>query len=747
MTSARQTQTQTQTQTRNAAASSDTFGPSVFDLPPERSAKAAPSLIEPDRQHFRAITECLDRRVTDLTRRLAATRRLPGGSGREAMDRDDEIKRVGGQLRLLRTAGAEVCLGKIVREDGETLYIGRIGLADHGGAGAADSHLLIDWRAPAAEPFFAATHAHPYGLKSRRRYRWSAGRIRDYWDEVFSDETLDEENDGPALDDHSRFIASLGASRSPRMRDVLATIQADQDAIIRADSRGALVVDGGPGTGKTVVALHRAAYLLYADPRLDGRRGSVLVVGPHRPYLDYVADVLPGLGEDGVRSCTVSDLVPEGSGPLAEESLEAARLKSDARMMGAIEPAVALYEEPPRTTTVVEAEWGNVLITPTEWADAFESITPGAPHNEAREEVWDVLLDLLAEKDVEYGNPEALRQALGRNRNLRRAFDREWPLLDAPTLVGDLWNVPAYLRRCAPWLGADEMAALRRIEGEPWTRADLPLLDAARHRIGDSGHAELVREHQAALDDQRSLMDDVVDHILEDDDDPDSSLAMLNGADLWQVLLDDSLAPGTDIDALAGPFAHVIVDEAQELTDADWQMLVRRCPSRSFTIVGDRAQARHGFPEPWDERLERIGLRSVRRMSLTVNYRTPSEIMEEAAPVIRAAMPDANVPRSIRSTGEPVRHGEPGDLDAVLAEWLSTNAEGVACVVSRDGAAGEGPALPGRVRLLTPATVKGLEFDLVVLVRPEEFGDDDTERAVDRYVAMTRATSSLAVLA
>jgi DNA helicase IV len=192
---------------------------------------------------------------------------------------------------------------------------------------------------------------------------------------------------------------------------------------------------------------------------------------------------------------------------------------------------------------------------------------------------------------------------------------------------------------------------------------------------------------------------------------------------------------------LAGPFAHVVVDEAQELTDAEWQMLLQRCPSRSFTIVGDRAQARHGFRGSWEERLRRVGLGEVRVASLTVNYRTPAEVMAEAEPVIRAVLPDANVPTSIRSSGVPVLHGRAADLDDVLDGWLAEHAEGTACVIGD-------PAFQGtrRVRSLTPVLAKGLEFDLVVLVDPDEFGSG-TEGAVDRYVAMTRATQRLVVLA
>lgn len=280
---------------------------SAFDLPDHLSAKADPALIADDERHFAALAESLDRAVSDLSDRLDALRRAPGGIGREAMERDLEIHRLSARLRTLRRFGLDLCLGHVVGAEGTgRLYIGRLGLTD--GAGR---RLLVDWRSPAAEPFFAATHARPLGLASRRRYRWTRGRISDYWDEVFTADGLERH---AALDDQSAFIAGLGADRSPRMRDVLATIQADQDAVIRAGSRGTLVVDGGPGTGKTVVALHRSAYLLYSDPRLGHRRGGVLFVGPHQPYLAYVADVLPGLGEEGVRICTLRDLVPEAPG-------------------------------------------------------------------------------------------------------------------------------------------------------------------------------------------------------------------------------------------------------------------------------------------------------------------------------------------------------------------------------------------------------------------------------------------------
>ncbi|WP_225853527.1 RNA polymerase recycling motor ATPase HelR [Micromonospora sp. AMSO31t] len=707
----------------------------MFDLPDRLSPKADPTLIARDEEHFAAMAECIERLAADLSDRLDAARRSPGGKGRQASDRDEEVRRLTARLRTLRRYGVDLCLGRMVGADGsEPVYIGRRGLTD-----SAGRRLLLDWRSPAAEPFFGATHANPMGLASRRRYRWTQGRITDYWDEVFTSDGWDGH---AALDDQSAFIASLGGSRSNRMRDVLGTIQADQDAIIRAGSRGALVVDGGPGTGKTVVALHRTAYLLYADPHLGHRRGGVLFVGPHQPYLAYVGDVLPSLGEEEVQTCTLRDLVPEGAAATVETDPDVALLKSSARLVTAIDAAVRFYEEPPATGMTVTTDETDIWLSADDWAAAFDAPDPGTPHNEARDQIWAELLTILMDKHDGDEPADQLRRSLLRNRELRTAFQRAWPLLEATDLVGDLWSVPAYLRRCAPWLSPDEVRRLQRADARAWTVSDLPLLDAARQRLGDPEASGRQRRHDATVAAERARMATVVDELIEAHayDDGEGVLSSLRQLDLQDALVDEAGLPGADPDLLAGPFAHIVVDEAQELTDAEWQMLLLRCPSRSFTIVGDRAQARHGFTESWQERLERIGLDRISLATLTINYRTPTEVMAEAEPVIRAVLPDANVPASIRGSGVPVVHGSVSDLDSILDTWLAAHAEGVACVIG-DPTFRETP----RVRSLTPELSKGLEFDLVVLVDPEAFGGG-IEGAVDRYVAMTRATQQLVIL-
>ena len=468
----------------------------------------------------------------------------------------------------------------------------------------------------------------------------------------------------------------------------------------------------------------------------------MLFVGPHQPYLAYVADVLPSLGEEGVQTCTLRGLVAEGATAAAETDPDVARLKSSANLVQAIEKGVTFYENPPAEGMTVRTHWSSIWLSADDWAEAFDAPDPGTPHNEARDQIWEELLAILADKHDGDVPADLLRKSLLQNRELHAALNRAWPLIEPADLVGDLWSVPAYLRLCAPWLSPDDAAKLQRGDAQAWTVSDLPLLDAARQRLGDPQAARRKRRHDAVVAAEREQMARVVDNLIEavDDEYGVGLVTMLRGEDFQDALVNEAALPGTDPDRLAGPFAHIVVDEAQELTDAEWQMLLFRCPSRSFTIVGDRAQARHGFTESWQERLERLGFDQINLASLNINYRTPEEVMAEAEPVIRAVLPDANVPASIRSTGVPVARGSASDLASILDTWLAAHAEGIACVIGD-------PTFPAtsRVRSLTPELAKGLEFDLVVLIDPEAFGAG-IEGAVDRYVAMTRATQQLVIL-
>lgn len=752
-----------------------TAGGSVFDLPERLRAKGDVRLIQDDERAFGRLRAALADTVADAESRLDRARRQRVTGGQEALDRDLDIQRLSRRLRILRRFGVDACVGRIDPVDGEPVRIGRFGVADADG-----TRLLVDWRAPAAERYFAASHGDPMGVSSRRRYRWLRGRIVDYWDEVFVDDGIDHR---AALDDQSAFIASLGQSRTPKMRDVLATIQSDQDATIRAGSDGALVVDGGPGTGKTVVALHRAAYLLYADARLQGGRGGLLFIGPHRPYIDYIDDVLPSLGEEGARVATPADLVTGGQDAREENDPAVRRLKSDARIAAAVERAVRLWQHPPTRATSVPTHWGPVRLSAAQCSGVFEASDGALSHNELRIEAWDRFLDIVADRigdlrrDSEadpiserwsqgwgeatpadetwldavsregdfdaYGADDEVdapvRMTLEADSELRARFDAFWPLLDPDALLRGLWRSGAMLRACAPWLGEADIAALTAAgaRGAGWTDVDLPALDVARTLVGDPSVEVRERRRRAEAEAEREIRDAVRDDLIASDDSDMRIMGMLRGQDLRRTLA----APDERaLDPFAGPFAHIVVDEAQELSDAQWQMLVRRCPSRSFTIVGDRAQARHGFPESWANRLARVGLDRVRVATLTVNYRTPAEVMDVAGPVIRAVLPDANVPGAVRSSGLPVREGAVSELTSVLDDWEAAHPDGIAVVIGA-------PWFDGRerVRSLSPVLVKGLEFDLVVIVDPEGWGSGVTG-AVDRYVAMTRATGELVLL-
>ncbi|TCJ77002.1 UNVERIFIED_ORG: DNA helicase IV [Dietzia maris] len=747
--------------------------PGIFALPDHLAHKADPAHIAADERHLAAVSRALDQKVVLLSARLDVRRRDPAGRGAQTIERDADIRSLVAELATLRRFGLDVCIGHYAvamsdpaapdshhpdhhQTGSARVYVGRIGLTD-----AAGTPLLVDWRAPAAEPFFAATLADPRGVTYRRRYLWSGGHIVDYWDEVFGDD--DEVSAHVSPDDLSAFVSSLSEARTGRMRDVLTTIQADQDAIIRADSRGALIVDGGPGTGKTVVALHRAAYLLHAQSREGLRRGNLLLVGPHRPYLDYVADVLPSLGEHSVQTATVADLGLTALGGAIASSTdglpyephpEAARLKSELRMVEAIEAAVRFYEQPPEQSMLVQTEWVDLRLTPADWAEAFGSVEDGTPHNEAHPQIRETLTEILVDRALHNrpggGVPaEVLRDELAAHPDLHRALYRAWPMIGATDLVGDLWTVPAYLRLCAPCLATDQLQLLQRPAADSWTTADLPLLDAAHHRLGDADRARRAQRRRVERSAELARRQRVIDDLIAADDDPEGVSPMLRHADLQEALLDTSPddEPTTSAARLVGPFGHIIVDEAQELTEAEWRMILRRCPSGSLTVVGDRAQSRRDFDESWRERLARIGLASGRitAVHLSINYRTPAEIMEAAAPVIRSVRPDVNVPESVRRSGIPVQYDRIDELQHVIDGWLATHSEGTVGIICATGATVPDFSGSDRVRSLRAEQAKGLEFDLVVLVDPGSFGSGVTG-AVDHYVAMTRATKQLVVL-
>lgn len=719
-----------------------------------------------DEQHLAAARDELDRQVRVLRDRLDAVLAGRGAGEQGRLERDEIAEHLRSRLRGLAAVSGDLVLGRMDLAGGGSLHVGRIGVSGQDGR-----PLLVDWRSEAARPFFAATRVEPLGLVSRRRYRWSGGQVTSFWDDLLDPAATPPSDLRP--DGESALLASLGRARGTRMQDVLTTLAADQDEIIRADPRRPLVVDGGPGTGKTVVALHRAAYLLHHDPRLRAGRAGILVVGPSRPYLDYVADVLPNLGED-VLTATPTDLVPEGATAQSCADPELAALLADAHLLDAVDARVAIDERPPRTTVVVDSAAGELVIGPEEWSAAFAAVDPGTPHDHARDAVREELAEILAVRldeertvdDVDAdddadgweGGPSAeeLLPDLLADDELRAALEGAWPLLDPVQVVRDLLGDPALLRRCAPWLDAAQISRLLLAPGAPWTLEHLPLLDAARRRIGDPEREARAERRARAVARDSARMDEVVADLVADDPTEMRQMSMLRGDDLRGALDAQVVTEAAPVDPFEGPFAHLVVDEAQELTDAQWRMLLARCPSHRVTIVGDRAQAVAGFPESWGERLARVGLPRVDVETLHLNYRTPAEIMKVAAEQIREAVPGASVPESVRRTGRPVREGRLAELEQVLRAWQERMTGdhaadggplGTACVIAPEHLELSIPpsAPEGRIVRVTPELAKGLEFDLVVLADPDGLGEG-VAGAVSRYVAMTRATADLVVL-
>lgn len=689
--------------------------------------------VAEDRSRLAAIAQRVSQLRQEAARQLARHGQQAAGVLQQSLERDVQMHEIARRLRQLDRLGPKACLGFMLTDAGERIYIGRSGLSDEDG-----SQLMVDWRAPAAQRFFSASHAHPEGLAMRRRYRWRAGKIVHYWDEVFD---LAQLGQSSSLDEHSAFIASLGTERTGRMQDVLSTIQADQDAIIRSSSAGALVVDGGPGTGKTVVALHRAAFMLYSDARLKSQRGRVLVVSPHDSYSSYVADVLPNLGEEDVLVSTLQQMVPCNS-ELAPEDGQLSLIKGTMSMVDAVRQAVEVFEQPPATSLSIDTGWGRVRVDPADWSAAYSMIDQQTPHNENRMALKEALIDLLVPRIAESEQEMfQVRRSLEAASELDTWMDEYWPVIEPENLLRALYRTPELLSYCAPGLEpAQREALLRAPAADGWTEADLPLLDAARCFLGDPRSESLRLAERREQERAAAQVRDVVVDLIASADDLEDLSSQLRNADLQEQLVSQLAADETAVDLSAGPFSHVIVDEAQDLSDAQWATVLRRCPSGSLTIVGDRAQCVSGFAESWTQRLARAGISNIRVSELRINYRTTAQIMGAAAVVIREELPDANIPVSLRTDGLPVLRARPAELRQILDRWLVQNPQGVAAVI------GHSDVRPSsRVSLLSPDQAKGLEFDLVVVYRPEDFGQG-LGGAVREYVAMTRATAELVIL-
>ncbi|MEU3270339.1 RNA polymerase recycling motor ATPase HelR [Saccharomonospora sp. NPDC006951] len=667
-----------------------------------------------------------------------------GDGGGTPMERDVEVRALAREIRRLNIADEGLCFGRLDSVTGERCYIGRIGLFDED-----DDYepVLLDWRAPAARAFYTATAATPENTRRRRQFHPRGRQILDFTDEVLG---------RPGEGDHgdAALLAAVNAPRGEGMRDIVATIQAEQDEIIRFDHPGVLVIEGGPGTGKTVVALHRVAYLLYTQRERMERHG-VLVVGPNPAFLDHIGRVLPSLGESDVVFMTPGDLVP-GMRTTAEDTPEAARIKGSLGILDVLAAAVADRQRLPEQPVPVELADVTVRIGAdiAGWA-RDEARASGLPHNEARAVFTEVLTWALTERAIgRIGNGwltrgdrdawEELRadllKELAADEKFVAALDQLWPVLTPESLLASLYTSRDRLRAA----GADEV--LWRADGEAWTVSDVPLLDELVDLLGGQRPgtaADREREAETAYaagvlklieTDRHDLMDDE-DHLLAQD--------LLYAEDLAERFVQ---ADTRDLVERASAdrdwtYRHVVVDEAQELSEMDWRVLMRRCPGRSFTVVGDLAQRRSvAGASSWGSMLDRYVPGRWEYRSLSVNYRTPAEIMAVAAALLAEFAPGVRPPESVRANGiQPWARSVTGDeLRAAIEEFEHEEAgrEGISVVIGPPGTPGAVPA----------SETKGLEFDAVLVVEPERILAEGPSGAAELYVALTRATQRLGVL-
>jgi DNA helicase IV len=686
-----------------------------------------------------------------------------GGTHQARLERDVRVYVTERRLAELRVGDAPLCFGRTDHHDGERLYIGRIAVSDEG-----NDPLVVDWRAPAAEPFYRATGRHPMGLVRRRHLILRGRRVVGIDDEVLALDGADrQDGEGLVLVGEGALLAALERGRTGRMGDIVATIQAEQDEIIRAPLAGISVVEGGPGSGKTAVALHRAAYLLYTH-RFPLERAGVLLVGPNRVFLRYIEDVLPSLGEHTVTFATPAGLRP-GTPVRGRDDPTAARVKGDPRMVEVLARAVARRQRPLSERVVVPYGRHRLALSV---ADSRRIVSRArrraGTHNERRSALERLvareLARQLADRGAAIGDDRSdAEDALREEAAFVAACDAMWPILTPEELLHTLFASPELVAHAGEGvLDADEQAPLHRapsprLSEVPWTSADVALLDESGLLLGTPPTPRRVtprRDEDWAL--ERSL-DEV------------AALDPTLRAELRHRLAD---APddGDDVADLASrTFGHVLVDEAQDLSPMQWRMLARRCPAGSMTVVGDLGQATGPWaPKSWDEVLVHLPRRREPRVrTLSVNYRTPAEVMEIAARVLAEAAPEVAPPAAVRRVGtSPVfERAERGELVAAAARAARAEAAEVApgkvavvapAAVTPEVASALGPelaragtdasVLDAPVAVLSLETAKGLEFDSVVVVEPARVVDENPQGLRALYVALTRTTRRLRVV-
>ncbi|WP_050369161.1 HelD family protein [Streptomyces acidiscabies] len=686
------------------------------------------------------------------------------------LERDILVAERSGLLAALNAVDGSLCFGRIDLSRGDAHHIGRIGLRLDD---AERTPLLVDWRADVARPFYLATGHTPMGLRRRRHITTDGRTVTALHDEILNlgdhERTGHEDPTGDAV-----LLAALGAARTGRMNDIVQTIQAEQDEIIRAPHKGVLVVEGGPGTGKTAVALHRAAYLLYEHRELLAKR-AVLIVGPNPAFLGYIGEVLPALGETGVLLATVGELYP-GVKATATDTPKAAAVKGSSAMADVLAAVVRDRQALPDPVIAVVHD-REVLMLDDGLVKVARERTRAArlPHNVAREHFEGHILNTLTEMYAErvgtdpYDGSSLLdasdvtqiRDELAENPEVWSAIEQLWPLLTPRRVLADFLAEPdAYVTDA-------DADAVRRSVTRAWSVADVPLLDELAELLGvDERRARELAERER--EEQVTYAQGVLDvsyasrtYEFEDKDEEDSEV--LSAHDIIDAERFAERQEEEDFRSAAEraaadrtwAFGHIIVDEAQELSPMAWRLLMRRSPTRSMTLVGDPAQtAEAAGVGSWQGILGPYVEDRWEHARLGVNYRTPAEIMDVAAAVVRAERPDFEPPKSVRATGVQPWSWHADDLPAVVDKAVAelTPHEGRLAVIAPralhpaiaarlDGVtAGEEPDLTRTVVLLDPRQSKGLEFDSVLVVEPGEYGTSDL------YVALTRATQRLGVV-
>ncbi|KAA9393543.1 AAA family ATPase [Kocuria coralli] len=747
----------------------------------EGTAETTPServerQLKLERDYVRVLYSRLDDLREEKSAELAKVRRTDtGGNHQSRSERDAFATHYEDRLAQLNSVDNRLVFGRLdtTGEDGEhTRYIGRIGLAteDH-------QRLMVDWRAREAAAFYQATGRHPMGV--RRRHLILDGReVSAIEDDVLDPEMLDDDG---VLQGEGALLAALNSKRTGRMTDIVSTIQAEQDRIIRAPLPGVHVVQGGPGTGKTAVALHRAAYLLY-EHRERLRKSGVLIVGPSSSFLWYIDRVLPSLGETGVVMSSLADLYPGVHG-VPERDREVVRIKADLHMAEVVRQAVRDRQKVPAQDQVLHADSYEVVLPRKLVRRARDKArATGKPHNEARGTFVKIVLRDLAESLGEDLNKRSgnvmdrsyLVEDLRQSPEVRKAINLCWLPLSPETLVRQLFAKRRYLDSAFRDYSARERALLERPADAPLTVSDVPLLDEAAELLGDlegagvrittteAERAKATENAEKALYNMHQSLEDVgVDGVVTAAD----LTAFNEEAEHRMTAVEAAHADRT------WAYGHVVVDEAQELTPMQWRVLMRRCPMKSFTVVGDIAQGGSASAaKSWSAALGPFVKDRFELDELTVNYRTPAAIADAAVAVARAAGLEISAPKAVRDGEAPLVTGLPqsaGDESLTQAVVDQTEAEvdavegGLVAVIAaehRIGALGSALSerLPGKVGagmrridnqvvVLSPWDAKGLEFDSVVLVQPAEIVDDD-DGVGSLYVAMTRPTQRLRVI-